>query len=825
MVEIFTSMWNSAFMWKMRAYWKFLLPVLFLCSCSEVKTNTWEIVSRNEFGARRHSSFRWAEDAGAFLLWGYMGHVTEFYGNPDEPFSNNLEYDIVAFFPESGEWTDHLPLEKEEEWSRELPPLHQCSSYQGITIGSHRPQLKVREGILRPDLNILFDQVTYDGKRSRMVYFTGGRTFAYDVAARKWSDIGKGTAPPPVLGGSLCYDPVNDEVLLTGGGHVAEIGPEGKPVGHVGTWVYECESSTWRPLGNETEPPPRIASRLVSDTKNRLLVLFGGDGLSHYLGDTWIYETERRTWRRSKASGPSPRAGHFTVYDPRTGWVLIGGGYNRQDLSDMWAFDAAADQWLKLKADVPTGWHIAADIKPDEGLILLTTSSKVAGDTMHCNEIYSVRTTYAFRLDPDQALIEREAVPAPEMSIPKRSVEEATEGTRPDPERRQKQAERLKSMPDNQWLLLSDPGRVAPTRSWGSCSFDADQGRIVYWGGGHCGYGGGDYDFYDVAENTWISSPVISEYPERAWDKSGGVYPAGLTFTGAPWMRHGRKAYAYDPVSRKIVNMKYIYLTAGYEPEFLRDYFPQNPDFGRGEEFERSGYAKWVTWTYDPEAEEWEIVCPCNPGLDLMVSTPRGVMAVDYYWRAVNTLDRPDAVIFQGKKVVENAVFLLDVEGREWKKLSTSGPWPQNLYELTALVYDSRRNRLLLHGGGAQRDELWEFRIGSGLWKKLEPAGSSPVCRREAVYLPKQDLFFTLGSPAANSEQVGIHVYSAAENTWRFLDIGPPQGKDLEVLLSQNRAVTYDPSRDLILMVLGERNADDAGQAQVYALRIRANGS
>ena len=35
--------------------------------------------------------------------------------------------------------------------------------------------------MLRPDLNIVFDQVTYDRGRSRLVYFTGGRTFAYDV--------------------------------------------------------------------------------------------------------------------------------------------------------------------------------------------------------------------------------------------------------------------------------------------------------------------------------------------------------------------------------------------------------------------------------------------------------------------------------------------------------------------------------------------------------------------------------------------------------------------------------------------------------------------
>jgi len=267
--------------------------------------------------------------------------------------------------------------------------------------------------------------------------------------------------------------------------------------------------------------------------------------------------------------------------------------------------------------------------------------------------------------------------------------------------------------------------------------------------------------------------------------------------------------------------MKYIYLTAGYEPEFLQAYYPQNPDFGQGEEFERSGYAKWVTWTYDPEEEEWEIVCPCNPGLDLMVTTPRGVMAVDYYWSAVNNVHRPDTVIFQGEKVVENAVFLLDVAGRAWKKLSTSGPWPQNLYEMTALVYDAQRERLLLHGGGEKRDELWEFRIGSGVWKRLNPQGSSPVCQREGVYIPEQDVFFTMGSPDSDPERIGVYVYGASENAWEFVDVDPPPGKDGRVLVSQNRALTYDPMNRLVLMVLGERSDGDEGHTQVYAMRFK----
>jgi hypothetical protein len=122
------------------------------------------------------------EQGGFFLLWGFHGYVMSDYGNPEKPWPGNKEYDLVAFDPRRNRWESQFPFEKEEEWRRALPPMHMCSYYQGITIGSHRPQLKEREGVLRPDLNVVFDQLTYDSRRARMLYFTGGRTFAYDVS-------------------------------------------------------------------------------------------------------------------------------------------------------------------------------------------------------------------------------------------------------------------------------------------------------------------------------------------------------------------------------------------------------------------------------------------------------------------------------------------------------------------------------------------------------------------------------------------------------------------------------------------------------------------
>jgi hexosaminidase len=796
-----------------------------------LSSNSWTKVLQTDNGARRFSAFRYVPDIDRFLLWGFQGYYTWDAGNAEIPWTGNEEYDMVAFNPVEVQWENHFPLSKKEEWSENLPPMHLISYYQGITPGYYRPELKVREGILRPDLTIVGDQLTYDSKRQRMIYFTGGRTLSYDVIDRIWHSIDTEKTPPPVSFGSLCYDPIDDRIILFGGGHVAEPGPDGKAVGYTGTWEFDCTSEEWSPLETEENPPPRMCSRMVYDSKNKAMVVFGGDGQSRWLGDTWILDLQKNTWRKSNAPGPSARAGHFTVFDPSTGWVIIGGGYNYDDLTDMWGYNVTSDSWRKLRGEVPTGWHITADIIQDESLIILTTSTKRDGDTRSCNEIYPVRTTWAYKIDA-QTLEDETIAPQSTQYLLKRPVEMAVAGTEQNPSRHKEQLDRIENMEENRWTAFRHPGRVAPVRTWGSCAFDTDKGRIIYWGGGHCGYGGNDYDLYDVEQNTWITSPEIAEYPERAWDK--GINPGGVTFSGKPWIRHGRKIYAYDPVSKKIINTKTVYVTAGYEPDPLKEIEPK----GIEDNLKSPYQIKWTTWTYDEETEKWNINCSSVPGLDHLVQTPHGVMGVDLHWELLDILQRPDkanlhefkdTVMWEGQPMVDNSVYSLDVAAQKWKKLTVKGPWPQNLFELTALVYDSRRDQLILHGGGEKRDELWRFPLKKKQWEKIEPsfapgAGTQPpVCTREAVYLPDNDVFLTTGTPSGVESMTGFWAYKVDENRWYKVDIEIPEGKTMKDLLVQNRGWAYDPIHDIVFMILGNR-AGDMSEVDLFGLRYKHPG-
>ena len=151
-----------------------------------------------------------------------------------------------------GRWRNHLPKRYEAAWGRKLPMSTLPRTYSGITTGSERVLLRggtaQAEGVPRPDLNLVFDQVTYHAPTRSLVFFTGGLTAAYDVLERRWTDLEPRRSPPPVLGGSLAHDPVNDEIVLAGGGNVAEAGPNGRIVGYTSTWVYRFRDHDWQRL-------------------------------------------------------------------------------------------------------------------------------------------------------------------------------------------------------------------------------------------------------------------------------------------------------------------------------------------------------------------------------------------------------------------------------------------------------------------------------------------------------------------------------------------------------------------------------------------------
>lgn len=68
------------------------------------------------------------------------------------------------------------------------------------------------------------------------------------------------------------------------------------------TWVYDIPSNTWNQINSVTTPPDRMCSSMAYDSKNNVLVMFGGfqEGMA-FLDDTWILDLETNTWERAVA--------------------------------------------------------------------------------------------------------------------------------------------------------------------------------------------------------------------------------------------------------------------------------------------------------------------------------------------------------------------------------------------------------------------------------------------------------------------------------------------------------------------------------------------
>ena len=206
-------------------------------------------------------------------------------------------------------------------------------------------------------------------------------------------------------------------------------------------------------------------------------------------------------------------------------------------------------------------------------------------------------------------------------------------------------------------------------------------------------------------------------------------------------------------------------------------------------------------------------------GLDTLLSTPHGVIGLNVNWpRRLN--DAGYHLPPAAQPPEDTALSLFDAKAGRWQRLGEKQPSPQNLYERTSLAYDSNRDRVLLHGGGENRDELWSFELKEKRWKNLTPTvitpqgAKPPSSGREAVFLAKQDLLLIYAASSKEPRVWTLWAYRPSQNVWEELEI---PGKDIPRRMGWNDALVYDARRDLILLVAGPTE----GKASVYALRFK----
>jgi len=227
---------------------------------------------------------------------------------------------------------------------------------------------------IAPPTRASFDMV-YDDARKVSILFGGinidlkmkfNDTWVYNLTSNEWTDVTPTVSPPARSNHAMVFDNASNLVVLFGG-HDDNYNKFND------TWVYDVGTNTWTKRYPISAPAPRIEHAMAYDSINNLIVLFGGRGKGDMLfrDDTWIYDVSTNIWTNvTPPLSPSARQAPAMAFDSKNGVVVLFGGYNDTHLGDTWIYNVSTNIWVDMNpAHSPTPRHdsnIVYDIYNEE---------------------------------------------------------------------------------------------------------------------------------------------------------------------------------------------------------------------------------------------------------------------------------------------------------------------------------------------------------------------------------------------------------------------------------------------------------------------------
>lgn len=535
-------------------------------------------------------------------------------------------------------------------------------------------------------------------------------------------------------------------------------------------------------------PCSRRNSPLAYDARNKVFVLFGGDHEDYLMSDTWTLDLAAGAWKRMKPErAPSPRAGHALFALPTGGGVAMYEGYLQATSTDysaapyrpadpieLWRYDPKADRW-----DLLGHWSHPAKKDTDR----LPPVGHFYG---YASQYYSPPAVAADA--KDQIILA--AMPGdvwylPWKDFPARTWTLRLEPTRPDaegaaklgraPNVRRYRSEMFRAefcealdkpkdlgldkLPENRWVRLPGPPRNpcygCRQRDWGTAVWDSDRDQVLHWGGGHCVRSASTVAHWSPASGRIVEGFDADE-PYGA--NGGGGFDSSVL--NRPWVStHNYNHYAYDPKCRLLVSAR--------------------------------GYL------YDPGRMDWLRIEP--------VPTP-----FQFEWGNTVVETSPHgAVAWARRKGSESFGLWLFDRQQGWVDLKPKGPLFGPYCDANGMVYDSKRDRMLLSGVGGGYDKESSGRLLAFDFKTRELTTLTPANlelaktrnAREMAYAEHADwvLIGDVYRPAgAKTGKLYTRVYDCANNKSFLLDAGG-FGEDRETgWIGYSTGWMYDARRKLV---------------------------
>jgi len=267
---------------------------------------------------------------------------------PEARFGHSMVYDSVnkLIFLFGGSCDDHYITSKDDLWIYD----YASNNWTELTP-SFGPARRLNYAM------------AYDSDSQRIILFGGNSitagweladTWVYDYQTNSWSNVYPITRPPGRSDHAMVYDPITKQTILFGG--MRDVGDTTYLLND--TWAYDYEANTWTELYPTVAPQERYGSRMVYNSVEEKIVLYGGNSFGDLADDgkLWTFDVTTTTWESLDSSETSgPRYWYGLTFDTHQNELIVFGGTDLEpevfQSDDTWVYSFNNNQWSDITKD------------------------------------------------------------------------------------------------------------------------------------------------------------------------------------------------------------------------------------------------------------------------------------------------------------------------------------------------------------------------------------------------------------------------------------------------------------------------------------------
>jgi N-acetylneuraminic acid mutarotase len=180
-------------------------------------------------------------------------------------------------------------------------------------------------------------------------------TWVYDYDNNTWTELHPTIAPQQRYGTRMVYNSVEEKIVLFGGNSFGNLTDDGQ------LWTFDASTTTWKALDSSETSGPRYWYGLAFASQQNDLIVFGGTDLGPEVfqsNETWVYNFDSKQWTDvTKETRPPACSLQSMVYDPEHKKVVLFGGLafeSSEIYGTVWIYDPITQEWLDLEpGEVP----------------------------------------------------------------------------------------------------------------------------------------------------------------------------------------------------------------------------------------------------------------------------------------------------------------------------------------------------------------------------------------------------------------------------------------------------------------------------------------